>query len=342
VAALPPVVSNGQLLYVAFDCDGGGVLTIQAMGDAPLATTQLPASVLTCSASATSQRIYVADSPGTGTPLTFTIRAQTSTRWAVAAAEGDVSTSFPSMSPFVPENELSTILLWDTYGSGVASLSTFTPAAPYWIQFACFGSGPINVDSSAGTALFTSEDCASPGLVGLTVPADEVSGKAVSLFVQADASTTWEVRIVQKGADAMPRPFQTAPATPSPGLGCCFKVPTGATVLIPLTHGEGSATLPTFTPTTPYYEIDLSCSGPGWLTMVGPPGSTQSSVCDDPGASGGSGQGATRGVPISLKLTADRDTSWQILIFGVQQLEPQPWGSRSQEAASAWNEAARS
>jgi hypothetical protein len=167
--------------------------------------------------------------------------------------------------------------------------------------------------------LFTSDDCASAGLIGLTVPTEQVSGKSVSLLVQAASSTTWELRVAQDGNFAMPRPFETAPGKPSPGP----PAPTAATVLVPLMHGKGSETLPTFTPTMPYYEIELSCSGPGWLTIDGPPGSTQSSVCDLPG-SGGSGQGATVGVPISLKVTADEDTSWEILIYGVQQLEPQP------------------
>jgi hypothetical protein len=321
-AVLPTVVSSGRLLYVAFDCDGGAVLKIQAKGDNTLAATESGASMVRCSNSTTTPRTYVAYSPGTGALLTLTIVAAKSTRWAIAAAEGDVSTSFPTLSPAVPENELSSIVLWDTYGTGVASLPTFTPAAPYWIQFACLGSGPISIHSSVGSALFTSEDCDSPGLIGLMVPPNQVNGRGVSLFVQAAPSTMWELLVVQDANSAIRRPFQMAPPKPSPGLGCCFKVPAGATVLIPLTHGEGSATLPNFTPTMPYYEIETSCSGPGWLTIVGPPGSTQSSVCDVPG-SGGSGQGATPGVPISLKLTADQGTSWEILIFGVQQLEPQ-------------------
>lgn len=314
---LPIVISNGRLLYVAFECAGDGQLQIRAKSVDVLAPAQPAVTVLQCSSSTTSQRTYVAATPGTGTPLTLTIVAKQSTRWALAAAEGDVSANFPSLSDVVPENEVSTILLWDTYGSGVASLPTFTPAAPSWIQFACLGSGPISIQSSTGTALFTSQSCNSPGLIGLTVPADEVRGRALALSVHAGSSTTWELRIVQKGNAAMPQPFQTVPGKPSPG-----SVRTG--VLIPLTHGEGAATLPTFTLTTPYYEIELSCSGPGSVTIVGPPGSTQSSVCDDRGTSGGSVQGATPGIPISLKLTADPDTSWDIEIFGVSQLGPQP------------------
>jgi len=314
--ALPNVVSTGKLLYIAFDCDGGALLKIQAASASAMNPIEADASVMRCSSSPVDPSIDVAGSPGTGVLLKVTIEASKSTRWAIVAAEGDVSTSFPSLSPVVPENEIP-LLVWDTYGTGVAAPPTFTPVTPYWIQFACLGSGPISIRSSVGTLLFTSEDCASPGLVGLTVPPDQVSGKSVSLVVQATASTTWELRVVQDGNSSMPQPFETAPAKASPGT-------VGAKVLLPLRHGKGSETLPTFTPTMPFYEIDLSCSGPGWLTIDGPPGSTESSVCDMPGTDGGSGQGATIGVPISLKVTANPDTSWEIVIYEAQQLGPQP------------------
>jgi len=170
-----------------------------------------------CSSSTAKPTIDVANSPGAGVLLKVTIEAGKSTRWAIAAAEGDVSTGFPSLSPVVPAKEIPQILLLDTYGTGVASLATFTPATPYWMEFACLGSGPISIRSSDGAALFTSEGCSSPGLTGLTVPPGQIRGRSVSLVVQAAAATTWELRVVQGGNFAMPQPFEMAPAKSSPG-----------------------------------------------------------------------------------------------------------------------------
>lgn len=313
---LPSVISTGKLLYLAFDCDGAALLKIQVASASATHPIAAQTSVVRCPRSTANPSIDVADSPGTGELLKVTVDAGKSTRWAVAAAEGDVSTDFPNLSLGIPENEIPSLLVLDTYGTGVASLPAFTPTQPYWIQFACLGSGPISIRSADGAALFTSEDCASPGLVGLTVPSGQVSGTSVSLVVQGASAATWEVRIVQKGNFAMPQPYETAPPEAYPGTDW-------STVLLPATHGSGSVTLPTVTPTMPFIEISVSCSGPGWLTIDGPPGSTQSSACDMPGTYGG-GQAATLGVPIYLKVSADPDTSWDIAIYEAQQLGPQP------------------
>jgi hypothetical protein len=314
---LSNVVSTGKLLYIAFDCDAGALLKIQAASASATRPREADASLVRCASSSAKPGIDVVVSPGSGVLLKVSIEASPSTRWAIVAAEGDVSTGFPSLSPVMPESEIPLLLVADTYGTGVASLPTFTPATPYWIEFACLGGGPISIRSSDGNSLFTSEDCASPGLIGLTAPPDQVDGSSVSLVVQATASTTWELRVVQDGNHSMPQPFEMAPAKASPGT-------VWAKVLLPVTRGKGSETLPTFTPTMPFYGIDLSCSGPGLLTIDGPPGSTESSVCDMPGTDGGFDGQATLGVPISLKVTADPETSWVIVIYEAQKLGPQP------------------
>ncbi len=234
-----------------------------------------------------------------------------------ASSNQQIPQGFPRLSPFVPASVLP-LLVNDTYGEVSASLPTFTPTKPYSIQYACLGTGSIDILSSDGSVHFTSESCVSPGINGLLVPQDQITGKPVSLRVETTAPTAWELRVMQYSGGAPP-PFEGAPPSPHPGYD------PGETTLIPDTHGEGSATLPAFTPNTLYYRSVVSCSGPGSLEIIGSDGSTYTTEsCEVPSLGSGDGGEAKPGVPISLMIKADPGTTWEITVYGMNVELPQP------------------
>ena len=234
-----------------------------------------------------------------------------------ASSNQQIPQGFPRLTPVLPMDAIP-LFVGDTYAEGSASLPTFTPTKPYLIEYACLGTGSIAILSSRGSVHFTSESCVSPGINGLMVPQDQITGKPVSLRVEATASTAWELRVMQYSGDAPP-PYEGAPPSPHPGYD------PGEITLIPDTHGKGSATLPTFTPNTLYLRSVVSCSGPGSLEIIGSDSSTYTTEsCEVPSIGGGYGEGAKPGVPISLTIKADPGTTWEITVYGMNVALPQP------------------
>jgi hypothetical protein len=140
------------------------------------------------------------------------------------------------------------------HGTGAALLLPFTAAEPYYVQFVCSGGGTFAFESLDSTVEHTVDHC--DGLVitvrepSLSAPVSSVlmTIKPTILRLSAQPSTSWEIIVVQEGSNVLPP------------LGTGGDLPVPAQILVPLTQGSGSLTLPTFTPTRPYY-IDYVCDG---------------------------------------------------------------------------------
>jgi len=297
-AVLPTFLDQAKVLYVQYDCSGSGQLEILSTNNAVKADLQ------PCSTSVAATTVAL-DAAATGAPLTLDVVTGSAVKWELLLAESQVPANFPSLSIGLPLPAFP-LLVGDTYSDGSASLPTFTPTKPYWIQYACLGTRSIDILSSDGSVHFTSESCVSPGINGLLVPQDQITGKPVSLRVETTASTAWELRVMQYIGGAPP-PFEGAPPSPHPGYD------PGETTLIPDTHGSGSVTLPTFTPKTAYDRIVLLCSGPGSLEITGSDGSTDTTESCT-GEVSGSGGSIQPGVPISLMIKADPGTNREITV----------------------------
>lgn len=305
-----------QALYIQYDCAGTGAFEIKSTDHA------FGEDLLACPRSSEAVTVAVSE-PETGSPLTLQVAAAKSMMWEVVVAESNLTGTFPSLSPVLPASVLP-LLVGDTYATGSASLPAFIPTKPYSIQYACLGSGSISVASSDGSVQYTSGSCnTSPGTNGLFVPQNQVTGQPVSLRVTTASSTEWEVRVLQFSGPA-PEPYEIVPPTPAPGYPVNFTLPAGAISLIPDTHGKGSVTLPTFTPTTLFYNSVLSCSGPGSLEIIGSDSSTfTQESCEGSGIGSGDGGDDKPGVPISLVVKADPRTTWEIIVYGVNVELPQ-------------------
>ena len=315
-SALLSSFTTEQALYVQYDCAGPGTFEIKSTDHA------FADDVLSCPRSSEPITVAVSE-PETGSQLTLQVVAATSMTWELVVAESDLTGTFPRLSPFLPESVFPP-LVGDTYATGSASLPTFIPTKPYSIQYACMGSGAISVASSDNSVHYTSESCdQSPGLNGLFVPQIQVVGQPVSLRVTTTSSTEWEMRVLQFSGPA-PHPYEIVPPTPAPGYPVNFTLPAGAVLLIPVTHGQGSVTLPTFTPTTLFYNSVLTCSGRGSLEMIGSDSTTfTQESCEGQGIGSGDGGEDEPGVPISLVVKADAGTTWEIIVYGVNVELPQ-------------------
>ncbi len=258
------------------------------------------------------------NSAATGAPLTLDVVTGSAVKWELLVAESQVPANFPSLSIGLPLPAFP-LLVADTYAEGSASLPTFTPTKPYWIQYACMGTGSITILSSDGSVHYTSESCeTSNGLNGLMVPQNQVTGQPVSLQIETAQSMIWEARVVQFSGPA-PKPYEIVPPTPVPGVPLAERL--HASRRRDVTGSRHARNrfphLPAFTPTTKYWYIVLSCSGPGSLEMIGSDGSTATQEsCATPSVGIWDGGEAVAGVPISLMIKANPGTPWHIVVYG--------------------------
>jgi hypothetical protein len=195
-----------------------------------------------------------------------------------------------------------------TRGQGSMALKTFVPQGTMYIQFVCAGPGPLNILSADRVIGESLSHCpAAPGVTTMTVESPNVyDNKPLTLHVTADPAMTWEVYVAQS----------RAPLTPFTVLG-------DQRVLVPVTYGTGSITLPTFSvgPGESLHVRDACNSGSSADTLELTGGAffgdeTQYQCSTPSGVTGGSFMpaGGSGAGPISIHLRADPSISWEILI----------------------------
>jgi hypothetical protein len=198
-----------------------------------------------------------------------------------------------------------------TRGQGSVTLETFVPQGTLYIQFDCAGPGPFKIlstDHVIGNGVLR---CSSAfGVTTITGDSPRIyDDKPLTLQVTADAAMTWEIYIAE-----------SRPPLPA------FTVHAGERVLVPVTYGTGSMTLPTFS-VGPGEWLDVrdACNSGGLadtLEITGDNnyfGSETQSQCSNADGSGGGGSGsgppgAGGSGPISVRVKADASISWEIVI----------------------------
>ena len=198
-----------------------------------------------------------------------------------------------------------------TRGRGSVQLQTFVPQGTLYLQFDCAGPGSFDVNSTNGVVGSDLQQCSST----FGVSTIEVGGpkayddRPLTLKVTADPSMVWEFYIAESRA-------------PLPQ----FTVRADEQVLVPVTYGTGSTTLPTFSVGPgEWLEVLAACnsgSSADTLEMVGNMftfGDDVQSQCANPAGSGGGGFGSGPpgphgSGPISVHVKADSTISWEILI----------------------------
>jgi hypothetical protein len=198
-----------------------------------------------------------------------------------------------------------------TRGQGSVVLQTFVPQGTLYIQFDCAGPGPFKFLSTDHVIGNGQLQCSSDiGVTTITVGSPKVyDDKPLTLQVTADGSMMWEIYIAE-----------SRPPLPQ------FTVEPDQRVLVPVTYGTGSITLPIFS-VGPGEQLDVrdacnSGSSADTLEIVGNMftfGDDKQFQCSNPTGSGGGGFGSApsggRGTgPMRVKVKADASISWEILI----------------------------
>ena len=196
-----------------------------------------------------------------------------------------------------------------TRGQGSVLLQTFVPQGTLYIQFDCAGPGPFKFLSTDHVIGNGQLQCSSDiGVTTITVGSPKVyDDKPLTLQVTADGSMTWEIYIAES------RP-------PLPEL----TVEPDQRVLVPVTYGTGSITLPTFSVgPDEWLDVREACNSGSSADAIEMVGNTYfgddaqygCSGADGSFGGGGSGPPGPGGSgPISVRVITAPAISWEILI----------------------------
>jgi hypothetical protein len=187
---------------------------------------------------------------------------------------------------------------------GSAVLPPFIPQGWEYIQYACVGTGHLQIVTADGTVRESFKPCSRSAhpvnaqISGAYGPLTE--GRPVALKVVTNQSVRWEIVVAET---ATPLILPTLPPLPA-----------NAKVLVPLTYGEGIAALPSFTPHG-FVSIDWWCSGPGGIQVFVSNGneSLGESVCG--GLPGGGGPVDYAGNRETLVVDVSPHNTWEIRVY---------------------------
>jgi hypothetical protein len=191
-----------------------------------------------------------------------------------------------------------------TKHTGSAVLPAFIPEGWVYIQYACFGTGHLQIVTADGTVNESLRPCSSsahPVNAQISGAYGPLTGEPVALKVVTSPSVRWEIVVAET---ATPLILPTLPPLPA-----------GAKVLVPLTYGQGIAALPSFTPHGSN-QMQWWCSGPGGIQVFVSNGnqSTSASTCAG-GPSGGGGTDDYTGRRETLVVDVSPHNTWEIRVY---------------------------
>lgn len=237
---------------------------------------------------------------------------------ATSPAQGGSLPSMPVYSAAPPLPHVITQIPMPVYGTGFpatwhivipvtehtgsAVLPAFIPEGWVYIQYACIGTGNLQISTADGTLDESLRRCsrsAHPVNAQISGAYGPLTGEPVALKVMTSPSVRWELVVAE-----------TAPPVVLPTLPA---LPASAKVLVPLTYGQGIAALPSFRPHG-FVAIDWWCSGPGGIQVFVSNGneSQGASVC---GVGGGGGSDDYTGNRETLVVDVSPHDEWEIRVY---------------------------
>jgi hypothetical protein len=237
---------------------------------------------------------------------------------ATSSAQGGPLPRLPVYSPAPPPPHVYTITPMPVYGTGFpaswhivipvaqhtgsAVLPAFIPEGWEYIQYACVGTGHLQIVTADGTVNESFKPCSSsahPVNAQISGAEGTLTGRPVTLEVVTSPSVRWEIVVAET---ATPLTLPMLPALPA-----------NAEVLVPLTYGEGITALPSFTPHS-VISIDWWCSGPGGIQVFVSNGneSEGASVC---GVGGAGGTNDYAGKRETLVVDVSPNNVWEIRVY---------------------------
>jgi hypothetical protein len=189
-----------------------------------------------------------------------------------------------------------------TRHTGSAVLPAFIPEGWVYIQYACIGTGHLQISTADGTLNERLKQCSSsarPVDAQISGAYGPLTGEPVALKVMTSPSVRWEIVVAET---AKPLTLPTLPPLPE-----------NAKVLVPLTYGQGIAALPSFA-TKNNIQIQWWCSGPGGIQVFISNGnqSMGASTCD---AGGVGGTVSYSGKRETLVVDVNPANRWEIRVY---------------------------
>ncbi len=259
-----------------------------------------------------------------------------------------VPTSTPKPTPSSPAaSSLPTgarVLIPPTSGTGTETLPTVTlgPNEGIWIAYSCSSNTmPFNSIFVSGRGVpvflgpnfeFWLHQFSTPNRCSGTLPTDGGQGGPLTVrFNAVRPSVTWTVALYEYPSQAIlsaPSPWETAPSFPGstpPFLDA--PAPRGAKVLIKITYGSGSETLPTVTVArnvplvieggciSTSASANVLTIGSGDPAFDGSEGIGQCFYGTSAGGGGGGPVGSGAGGPLTLRVVAAPSVRWVILVY---------------------------
>ncbi|MGA8361422.1 MAG: hypothetical protein WB793_07315 [Candidatus Dormiibacterota bacterium] len=235
-----------------------------------------------------------------------------------SSAQGAPLPSIPVYSPSPPLPQVIASVPMPVYGTGFpaswhivipvtkhtgsAVLPAFVPAGWVYVQYACVGTGHLQIVSTDGTVSESFRPCSSsahPVNAQISGAYGPLSGGPVVLKVVTSPSLRWEIVVAET---ATPSTLPTLPALPE-----------NAKVLVPVTYGLGVAALPSFAYRS-FIHIQWWCSGPGGITVYISNGH-QSMGASDCGTGGVGGTVNYAGPRETLVVDVNPDNRWEIRVY---------------------------
>ena len=236
---------------------------------------------------------------------------------ASSAAEGGKLPRLPVFSPTPPPPSNYDVTHDPLYGTGFpaswhivipvtrhagsAVLPPFIPTGWIYVQYACVGTGRLQLMTADGTLNETLKPCSSPAhVVNVQISGDNgpLRGRPEALEVVTSPSVRWEMVVAET---ATPITLPTLP-----------RLPENAKVLVPLTYGQGVAALPPYTPRGTV-TMEWWCSGPGGMQVFISNGNE--SFSQSPCGIGGGGPVDYTGNRETLVVDVNPDNRWEILVY---------------------------
>lgn len=225
-ATLPTFTPKG-MIFIEYACSGNGPITIlstdhQVGSGSPMCYSS--------GAGASVEGTIVPANPAIdGTPLTLNIDAGPSMIWEIVVSDSGSAPPLPALgSGSIPAGARIVVPL--TFGVGTSQLETFAPTGPYYVMYACTGTGTIDFTSTNHSGHWVRQSCADGATLNAQVSAKPPESGPMDLTVVTAPKTLWEAMVVE--GDGLPG----VAANPSG-----FQLPAGAQVLAPLTRGTGSS-----------------------------------------------------------------------------------------------------
>ena len=187
-ASLPTFTPQG-ILFIQDACNGNGSFSVYSLDH------KVSTSTDSCDGGLLSGSSVSAEAGIDGRPLTLEISAEPSTQWEIVVADSGPLAPLPMLgASTIPAG--AHILVPATSGTGTSGLQTFVPTRPFFVQYACTGTGSIGFSIDGDIGHVAGAPCAN-GAIGIRAMPNSTLDGVTNITVDAPPHNYWEVQVYE-------------------------------------------------------------------------------------------------------------------------------------------------